>query len=601
MRRAAAAALWLGPLALCLAIYWPGLLAWFQTDDFGWLNLAYDVRQGKPLLEAMFEPQAQGTFRILSERAFFLTFYNLFGLDALPYRILVFLTVFGILLLLNSIARRLTGSAAAGFWAAALWVVNIGMPVPMTMSAMYNQALCALFLLLAFRWLLLYVKTGRRRHYGAQWAAFLLGFGALELMVVYPAIAAAYTWVFARRHFVSTLPMLGVSIVYAILNRYYAPAATGLYAMYFDASIPATLAKYWGWAAGVHALQQVFGFPALPVIVGATLIAAGVAAFIVWRARRGDWLPAFFALWFVFLLAPYVPLREHVTDYYLVLPATGFALLGAYALVRAPRAASVPLAAIYLASAIPCAVAATHFYAARSWRARELLAGVARAAQLHPNKAILLTDVDTELFYAAVLDNSFRLVGAPKVYLAPGSEKRIPALAGIGDPAPFTAPAPVARRAMETWSAVVYSAAGPRLRNITSTYRPPESTETPHLVNAANPLTEYLLGKGWHQVSGNHRWMGKRASVRIAGPRRAGARLYVSASSVQPLEVTAWADGTALGTQSGPQGDVRLQFPLPESVVGRPSIEVTLEVSRTVRPPHDGRELGLAFGMFEVK
>jgi hypothetical protein len=42
-----------------------------------------------------------------------------------------------------------------------------------------------------------------------------------------------------------------------------------------------------------------------------------------------------------------------------------------------------------------------------------------------------------------------------------------------------------------------------------------------------------------------------------------------------------------------------LAFPLPQELVGKESIDVSLAVDRTVRP--DGRELGLAFGVFEVR
>src|SRR5690349_3323501 len=33
------AAYWTVPSLFCLLLYWPGLRAWFQADDFVWLNL----------------------------------------------------------------------------------------------------------------------------------------------------------------------------------------------------------------------------------------------------------------------------------------------------------------------------------------------------------------------------------------------------------------------------------------------------------------------------------------------------------------------------------------------------------------------------------
>ena len=44
-----------------------------------------------------------------------------------------------------------------------------------------------------------------------------------------------------------------------------------------------------------------------------------------------------------------------------------------------------------------------------------------------------------------------------------------------------------------------------------------------------------------------------------------------------------------------------LAFALPESVAGRTEMSVTVEVARTFRPAADPRELGLAFGTFEVR
>ena len=106
-------------------MYWPGLLAWFQQDDFVWLNLPNQAHGWDGLLRALFQPNAaQGSWRPLSERAFFLVFGVLFGPDPLPYRIWVFLTQFANLALVASIATRLTRSRAAGFWAAILWVAT---------------------------------------------------------------------------------------------------------------------------------------------------------------------------------------------------------------------------------------------------------------------------------------------------------------------------------------------------------------------------------------------------------------------------------------------------------------------------------------------
>ena len=42
-------------------------------------------------------------------------------------------------------------------------------------------------------------------------------------------------------------------------------------------------------------------------------------------------------------------------------------------------------------------------------------------------------------------------------------------------------------------------------------------------------------------------------------------------------------------------------FALPDELVGKESVEVAVEVGRTFKPPGDKRELGVAFGVFEIR
>src|SRR5215472_9040770 len=103
MTRARSAAWWLAPPLLCLVLYWRGLTAWFRADDFAWLGTGIYIRNFHDLLIVLFGPQAQGTIRPLSERAFFMVGFSLFGLDALPFHIAVFVTHFANLALVARI------------------------------------------------------------------------------------------------------------------------------------------------------------------------------------------------------------------------------------------------------------------------------------------------------------------------------------------------------------------------------------------------------------------------------------------------------------------------------------------------------------------
>ncbi len=84
------AAYWAIPPLISLLLYWPGLTAWFQKDEFVSLNLYNTVHTWKDFVWVTFTPFAPGTSRVISERLFFLSFYSLFGMNAFPSAVLHF-------------------------------------------------------------------------------------------------------------------------------------------------------------------------------------------------------------------------------------------------------------------------------------------------------------------------------------------------------------------------------------------------------------------------------------------------------------------------------------------------------------------------------
>jgi len=185
-------------MLFCLAVHWLALKTWFLGDDFAWLGLRLELHSPRDLVHILFRPEAQGTVRTISERLFFLIFYSVFGLHAPPFRIWAFLTQFANIVLLVKIANQLTGSTAAGPIAAMLWTANAGLAVALGWSAAYNEIAFAFFILLAFYLFLRHIDTGEKKYWIWQWVVFLLGFGALELNVMYPALAASYALLCAR-------------------------------------------------------------------------------------------------------------------------------------------------------------------------------------------------------------------------------------------------------------------------------------------------------------------------------------------------------------------------------------------------------------------
>lgn len=437
--RARRLAWWLLPPLFCVALYWYGLNAWFRDDDFIWLGLRSNVQNWRDLLRALFTPTPHGTFRPLSERAHFLVFGSLFPLDALPFRAWAFLTQFANLALLASITRRLTGSGWTGLLAAVFWTANSNLALAMDWSSAYMQVLCGFFILLAFHLLLRHIETGRQRYYWFQWGVFLAGFLAMETNLVYPALAATYTLLCARRHFRRTLPLFGASLAFVVFHMWYAPKqVAGPYALHLDGVLPFTLATYWRWAWEPRNLAALAGYPEWVGPAGVVLFTVAVLGFTAWSVRRKDRAPLVFLAWFVILLAPVLPLREHVSPYYLTLPTVGLATLLACAVVAACRggpawkAVAALVAACYLLIAVPGAWGAVRFDYERTQEARALVFGVVRARELHPRQAILLTGVTDRLFWTAVWDGAFQAAGVSGIYLDQASQSRIAPRPGPG-------------------------------------------------------------------------------------------------------------------------------------------------------------------------
>ena len=508
------------PVLLLLVLYWPGLTTWFYQDDFGWLNLRHDVHSARDLAGALLSPKAHGNLRPLGENAYWLGLSAIFGVEPLPFHICTFLTQSASLVLLGSVVRRMVAWAPAGLCAQLLWLVNIGLAPAMGWSSIYNQVLSGFFFLLAFYFLLRHIETGRRAHEMAHWTAFVLGLGALEINVVYPALATLYVLFYARPFLRKVLPMFAVSALAVLAHFYFAPPPhAGVYAPRIDSAIGATLWTYWRWVLGP--------MPAL----AAALVVAGVIALIAWGLGRGEYTALLGAAWFVLPLLPYLPLPDHKMDYYLAVPSIGIAMLGAYAIgnVRkfgvAGRIAAVLIVMLYAGTSVQASWTVTRWQHARAERVEDLVLGVEEIHQAAKGKIILLDGIDNDLFWSGVADLPFRAMSIPSVYLAPGSEARIEAAPGLLSK--YVLPQAIARRALAAKGAVVYRFDGQMLHDETAHAGALWTQDEPRFVNIGDPVFADYLGAGWRKAAGGCRRMDRTGTLRIAAPRGSAESLYI--------------------------------------------------------------------------
>ena len=102
--------------------------------------------------------------------------------------------------------------------------------------------------------------------------------------------------------------------------------------------------------------------------------------------------------------------------------------------------------------------------------------------------------------------------------------------------------------------------------------------------------------------------MPRRATLHLPGPQGASERLYIRgyAPAMQLLEGPVRLSLNIAGHALPPvvltelESEFAFDFVLPPELVGRPEVEVTIEADRTFTPPGEQRELGAAFGIFEI-
>jgi hypothetical protein len=621
MKNAPARYAWLAIApAFALLIYWRVPFTWFANDDFAWLGLPLQVHHARDLLTVLFEPKAQGTVRFLGERLFFLVFSAVFGYHALPYHLFGLATWCADLVLAALIGERLTGSKAAGVLGAVFWTASSILVTPIAWASAYNELLCGFCILLAF-----YARLRAWR--AIEWIAYLAGFGALEVIVVYPAIATLHALIDqpsrdrkGADNLRTAIPLFIPAILFTLLHFFVIPKGGGTYyKVAIDTRIFPTLLQYLKWCLGPDRLSQLalhwgrFGTRVM------WITALALAVFIVVRLWRRQWIAVFFCGWFLFLVAPVLVLPNHVIDYYASLAELGLAWIAGWAMVvawrtnRLARGFAVALAACSLAGSIREVDAYTRWYYQRSIRMETLFLGIQDALRAHPGSALILHGVDNDLFQTGFQDEPFRLLGFPKVYLAPGGEAGIDARPDLGGIAPFLISPRQALSMIAAGQARVLSVTNDGVRDITRGYQlvlhaDPRATRI-DAVDAGDPNAAQSFGPTWFPPEGGFRWMPKSATVRLSAPTSPSERLYIigfapgAVLKSGPVTITVRAEGRQLGKAAirNPNTQFAFDFALPPDFTGKPSVDITLELDKVMRAPNDNRDLGMVFGTFSIR
>ena len=273
------------------------------------------------------------------------------------------------------------------------------------------------------------------------------------------------------------------------------------------------------------------------------IVAVALVACAVRRARSRDWTGAFLLAWFFLMLLPVLPLRDHVTAYYLTAPSIGLAILGAWALTRKPDKSrtqagmpvprgSLLLALIYVVVSVTDIHRVDQFFYLHARWMKRIMQGLEADRSAIEGKEILFSGVTNDIFWSGFDDDPFRLIGIHRVYLTPGSETAIDPHPEWGGISRFEISLDDAVKALKTGQGVVYSVSGNGLQNVTATYQIIATAqylaEHRDTVDVGDPDFAKRLGAGWYEIEDHSRWMGKSATVQLAGPTKPGESLQVT-------------------------------------------------------------------------
>ena len=603
---------WIPGLLWFLTFHHRGLFIGFWADDFAWLQLPHQFRDWTELPSLLFTPMAQGTIRPLSERAFFTLLGSVFGLDPWPFRLVVHLTQIGNVVLLAGLAQRLTGSRAVAMLTPFLWVSSFGVTEAFGWIASYNQVLCSFWILLAARFLLGWLQSGRRSQLLGMWGSYGLAVASLETAVAFPAVATLWSGLGRRALWRPLAFLWAVTLGYAALHWAVAPrSATGPYAFYWDNSLVTTAGSYWLISSGLGGWIQAFGPSKRTVLVCvAILCSVAFGVYLGWRTWRNDRLAWSLFGWWLAFIGPVLPLRDHVSAYYLTLPLVGLTILGARAAVKSwyqggwSRTTGSVILGAFLAINLCGSSIALDWRLDRTNQVEQLLANLQQLHQRYPQEALLLDRLASELFWGSLAHGALDLYGLKEVYLTPECAEAIRRSSSRDVPPELWLPGPVVAYLLDHGRARVFRASSLPLRQVTTRYHAflpggwrrvlGDRVEVGQLAYAQQ------LGPGWHQAEGTHRWMGRKASVRLGCPTRQCKGVIIEGLVPEGLlrdgspVARIWLNGRLAGqlklSRAGEFGEC-LSFP-----EGDADEEITVEIqlNKVFQPTDDIRELGLA-------
>ena len=331
----------------------------FALDDYTFL---YQV--------AGLEPAPFSLRRWLAVHGWYALLLRLFGPDPRAWHVGSFVLHVVNAVWVFALARRLGASRAAAWIATGLFAAS-----PLAFSVVYwaagIQEIGSSFFVLAAAWIA--GSAGRRR-----WLAvplFALAMLCKESVLAAP-LALALLWGPRGRRLAAAMFAAGIAVFVAggLHQRMLVANLESPYATAYDATLLVNLATLWVWFLSPwRAYPDRLAAPQPGLVLPAVALAGALAVYLAFTRGRHARVLGLACLWFVALLLPVLPLRQHTYAYYAYLPQVGFLVLAGAGLERLARRAPAAMRPAWLLGLGAAAVAGSILCAARTTRAHETL------------------------------------------------------------------------------------------------------------------------------------------------------------------------------------------------------------------------------------
>jgi len=316
-------------LAYFLYFAWGGLFANFAPDDM--MNLAGYWEQGPWRAVASQFLVGSNAYRPMGA-LFYLPLFTVFGLNPLPFRIVVFLLLLANVGLAYRAARVLGADGTAATLAALVICYHAGLSDLHYSTAAVYDVLCFFFYFIAF---LYYARIRRRpgapgvRETVVFLALYLCALNSKEMAVTLPVMLLAYEWLYCGRRCFLPAVAAGLLTAVYIAGKQFGPDPL----MAQEAYRPVfTLARYLE-SSRLH-LNELFYGGTWFTTRRALLLWAAIT-WVAWRRQR----PVLRFAWLLALVGPLpVVFLQGRTHSCLYIPLAGWAVLVAVAFTDAAGA-----------------------------------------------------------------------------------------------------------------------------------------------------------------------------------------------------------------------------------------------------------------------